>query len=75
MAGPDQPEKPASVVPLRPPRPCPLCGKSSARGYYPFCSKRCADIDLNRWLSGGYSIPAVEEEPGDTPRPLDEKEE
>ena len=54
----------AAVVPLRPPRACPICGKPSLRLTYPFCSKRCADIDLNRWLSGGYAIPAAEE-PGE----------
>ncbi len=54
---------PAEVVPLRPPRACPTCGKPSVRAFYPFCSKRCADVDLNRWLTGGYAIPAVEDEP------------
>ena len=44
----------------RPPRPCPNCSKLSAEKYYPFCSARCADVDLNRWLSGAYAIPAVE---------------
>lgn len=45
---------------------CPICGKAVAASYRPFCSRRCADIDLNRWLRGGYAIPAVEEpEPGD----------
>jgi uncharacterized protein len=58
-------KKGAAVVPLRPPRACPICGKPSVRATYPFCSKRCADIDLNRWLSGGYAIPAAEEEPGE----------
>ena len=48
------------VVPLRPTRACPNCGRPSNRATFPFCSKRCADIDLNRWLSGGYAIPAVE---------------
>jgi uncharacterized protein len=48
----------AAVVPLRPARACPVCGKPSARSAYPFCSKRCADVDLNRWLSGTYVIPA-----------------
>lgn len=48
------------VVPLRPPRKCPICGKPSVRAYYPFDSKRCADIDLAKWLSGSYAIPAVE---------------
>ena len=51
-----------NVIPLRPLRPCPICGKPSVPGFYPFCSARCADIDLNRWLSGAYVIPAREEE-------------
>ena len=69
MAGADKPE--ADVVPLRPPRACPGCGKPSVRASYPFCSKRCADIDLNRWLSGTYVIPAAEgdEEDEDGPAP------
>jgi endogenous inhibitor of DNA gyrase (YacG/DUF329 family) len=33
--------------------------------YHPFCSARCADVDLNRWLSGSYSVPVVELEPED----------
>ena len=45
-----------------PARPCPICGKPSAERYRPFCSRRCADVDLNRWLSGVYAIPAVEDE-------------
>jgi len=52
----------AKVTPLRPRRPCPECGKPSARETYPFCSPRCKDVDLNRWLSGSYVIPATEEE-------------
>ncbi|MGE0231276.1 MAG: DNA gyrase inhibitor YacG [Flavobacteriaceae bacterium] len=35
---------------------CPICGKPRSDAYSPFCSKRCADVDLNRWLSGGYVI-------------------
>ncbi|RCS25707.1 DNA gyrase inhibitor YacG [Phyllobacterium salinisoli] len=50
----------AKVTPLRPPRPCPECGKPSSREDYPFCSPRCRNIDLNRWLTGAYVIPAVE---------------
>lgn len=50
----------ADVVPLRPARPCPICDKPSVRATYPFCSKRCADVDLNRWLTGAYAIPAAE---------------
>ena len=42
---------------------CPICGKPTVEKYKPFCSKRCADIDLNRWLSGTYVIPARDDEP------------
>ena len=48
-----------------PQRPCPICGKARADKYRPFCSKRCADVDLHRWLSGTYSVPVVEEEDED----------
>jgi len=41
---------------------CPICGKPGQPEYRPFCSKRCADVDLNRWLSGSYAIPPVESE-------------
>lgn len=55
--------KPAGkVTPLRPRRACPECGKPSARDTYPFCSPRCKDIDLNRWLSGAYVIRGREDE-------------
>ncbi|WP_048648681.1 DNA gyrase inhibitor YacG [Nitratireductor soli] len=55
------------VTPLRPKRPCPECGAASQRAFYPFCSSRCKDVDLNRWLSGSYSIPgrSIDEEDGD----------
>lgn len=39
-------------------RPCPICAKLSVEAYRPFCSKRCADVDLNRWLKGAYAVPA-----------------
>jgi endogenous inhibitor of DNA gyrase (YacG/DUF329 family) len=51
---------------------CPICQKDSEARYRPFCSKRCADIDLGRWLSGSYVIPgaaAEEEEPPPDPGP------
>lgn len=44
-------------------RPCPICGKPAAPDLVPFCSKRCADIDLHRWLSGAYAIPGAPQEP------------
>jgi endogenous inhibitor of DNA gyrase (YacG/DUF329 family) len=43
-----------------PARPCPICGKPAVEKMRPFCSKRCADVDLHRWLGGVYAIPAVE---------------
>ena len=48
-------------------RLCPICKKPLASGevaarFRPFCSKRCADVDLSRWLNGRYAIPAVEDE-------------
>jgi endogenous inhibitor of DNA gyrase (YacG/DUF329 family) len=42
--------------------PCPVCSKPATDRYRPFCSKRCADIDLHRWLSGSYAIPAEDDE-------------
>lgn len=50
------------VVRLRPKRPCPICGKASVQKFHPFCSARCAQVDLNRWLGGTYAIPAEEDE-------------
>ena len=47
--------------PLTPAGKCPICGKPATLEYKPFCSKRCADVDLNRWLSGSYAIPAVDD--------------
>lgn len=47
---------------------CPICSKEADQKYRPFCSKRCADIDLAKWLGGGYSIPASDEiDPEDLP--------
>jgi endogenous inhibitor of DNA gyrase (YacG/DUF329 family) len=41
---------------------CPICGKPTAPDYRPFCSRRCADVDLQRWLTGSYAVPAEEDE-------------
>ena len=47
---------------------CPICRKKPVTPEYrPFCSKRCADIDLGRWMSGSYRIPADETEPPENP--------
>jgi uncharacterized protein len=39
---------------------CPICTKESDKKYNPFCSRRCADVDLGKWLTGSYSIPSNE---------------
>jgi endogenous inhibitor of DNA gyrase (YacG/DUF329 family) len=40
--------------------PCAVCGRPALAEYRPFCSRRCSDVDLQRWLSGRYAVPAVE---------------
>ena len=61
----------AKVVPLerrKAVQPCPVCAKPSEHTYRPFCSSRCADVDLGRWLKGTYRIPSNEApEPSDQP--------
>ncbi|MEK9671933.1 MAG: DNA gyrase inhibitor YacG [Rhodospirillaceae bacterium] len=49
----------AKVIPLKV-KPCPVCGRPETPDYRPFCSKRCADIDLGKWLQGDYRIPTNE---------------
>jgi len=56
-----------SATPPKPPRTCPICGKPSVKPFDPFCSARCADVDLNRWLSGVYYIPADVQGEGEAP--------
>ena len=41
---------------------CPICGKPTADKFQPFCSQRCTNVDLNRWLTGVYAVPAVDED-------------
>ena len=53
-------------------RLCPICFKPAGAKHRPFCSARCATIDLGRWLNGDYRIP-TQEAPEETPR--DEAEE
>ncbi len=45
-----------------PARRCPICGKATADAHRPFCSRRCSDVDLNRWFSGVYAVPAREDD-------------
>jgi uncharacterized protein len=71
MASEPRPAKPAA-------RTCPICGKPTEHAYRPFCSRRCADVDLNRWLSGVYAIPGRPDDEedgaaGDGPDPRKER--
>jgi endogenous inhibitor of DNA gyrase (YacG/DUF329 family) len=47
---------------------CPICGKATDERVKPFCSKRCADVDLHRWLSGRYAVPVLDDEEEDERR-------
>jgi endogenous inhibitor of DNA gyrase (YacG/DUF329 family) len=47
---------------------CPICGKPVVAEFRPFCSRRCADVDLNRWLSGVYAVPVTDDEEEDERR-------
>ena len=44
----------------KPAASCPICKEPSVEKYRPFCSKRCADVDLGRWFNESYAVPAVE---------------
>jgi len=52
---------------------CPTCRKPAEEEFKPFCSRRCADVDLQRWLVGAYAIPTVEDEQDDDARDEDVK--
>jgi endogenous inhibitor of DNA gyrase (YacG/DUF329 family) len=39
---------------------CPMCKRASEPDFRPFCSRRCADLDLQKWLTGAYAIPAAD---------------
>ncbi|MBV1797552.1 DNA gyrase inhibitor YacG [Siccirubricoccus sp. G192] len=56
----DEPQPPAPTRP-RPARPCAICGKPAVAAFRPFCSARCRQVDLGRWLAGDYAIPAEPE--------------
>ncbi|MGO4910463.1 DNA gyrase inhibitor YacG [Pseudorhodobacter sp. W20_MBD10_FR17] len=51
---------------------CPICAREADPKYKPFCSRRCADIDLGKWLNGSYAIPAAVTEQEDDNEPLPE---
>lgn len=45
---------------------CPICGEEGTPEFRPFCSRRCADVDLGRWMTGAYAVAAEEEDTPDT---------
>ncbi|MEZ5924486.1 MAG: DNA gyrase inhibitor YacG [Hyphomicrobiaceae bacterium] len=58
-------DRPANPVPAKRGGTCPICATPAAEGFWPFCSKRCADVDLARWLGGAYAIPVAEDDDED----------
>ena len=49
---------------------CPICQAETDQKYRPFCSRRCADVDLAKWMSGSYAMPS--EDPDDVERAIEE---
>jgi endogenous inhibitor of DNA gyrase (YacG/DUF329 family) len=55
------------------PKLCPICRKPQDELFRPFCSKRCADVDLHRWLAGTYAVPATEDDDDEARRDGEEE--
>lgn len=64
----------SSDSPIAPPRRCPICGKPTIPRHRPFCSARCVQIDLGRWLKGSYRI-ETDEPPEDSDTSADRRSE
>lgn len=47
---------------MKPGNQCPICKRSESLSTKPFCSKRCQQVDLGRWLKGGYVVPGRAED-------------
>ena len=62
---PAKPPEAAGRGPAKGAKPCPICGKPATAASQPFCSERCRDVDLNRWLSGSYVVPGRDNEDED----------
>ena len=52
---------------------CAICGRPQLEAYRPFCSRRCADVDLQRWLSGGYVVSGTEDDEDQAGAPSDDQ--
>ncbi|MEO0387483.1 MAG: DNA gyrase inhibitor YacG [Pseudomonadota bacterium] len=48
---------------------CPICSKPTEKPWRPFCSRRCADIDLGRWMNEAYVLPETAADEDERPRP------
>jgi endogenous inhibitor of DNA gyrase (YacG/DUF329 family) len=55
-------DPPGKGGPAKAVKRCPICGRPASGETLPFCSPRCRDVDLNRWLKGSYVIPARDDE-------------
>ncbi len=56
---------------------CPICARPTANANRPFCSRRCADVDLGRWVTGAYTLPGdapADCRDHDPPDPSDDKD-
>jgi endogenous inhibitor of DNA gyrase (YacG/DUF329 family) len=64
---PPRPDRPAGKDDraARKVRACPICGRPADEARRPFCSGRCRDLDLHRWLSGSYVVPGSENDEED----------
>lgn len=63
-------------VPKIPTGTCPICGKPAVEKHRPFCSRRCALIDLSRWIGGNYRVPTAHGDDSEEEMPsLDKSEE
>ncbi|MEZ5842585.1 MAG: DNA gyrase inhibitor YacG [Hyphomicrobiaceae bacterium] len=60
--GSSRPPGPADASPAGGSGHCPICRAPSEPGLRPFCSRRCADVDLSRWLRGAYAIPVRDDD-------------
>ena len=53
---------------------CPICGKDPQPAFRPFCSRRCADVDLGRWLTGAYAVPSADpDDEGEAERAMERR--
>ena len=60
--------KPVTASATGSPGKCPICARATETDYRPFCSRRCTDVDLSRWLHGAYAIPTRSDDDEDGER-------